>query len=105
MPSRVPYARPDHGLPMARPRERAQAEAKAERDAFYSSARWRRFRRWFLGRHPVCEDCLARGEVTPATIPHHVRERLDAPALAYVEGNLVALCSPCHTRRHKGKSP
>jgi 5-methylcytosine-specific restriction enzyme A len=105
MPNRVPYARNvPEGLKVARPDERAKAEAKQERDGFYNRARWIKCRMWFLGRHPLCEDCIERGEIVPATVPHHIQERLARPDLAYTESNLVALCGPCHTRRHKVKN-
>jgi 5-methylcytosine-specific restriction protein A len=104
MPNRVPYAsNVPEGLTVARPNDRQQAESKAERDEFYNRARWRTLRAEFLKRSPVCVDCLERNEVTPATIPHHVQERLARPDLAYSWSNLVALCNQCHTSRHKAK--
>jgi len=96
MPKRIPYSRP--GLPPTR------GEDKAERDAFYSGRRWRCLRAAFLASHPLCESCLKQNRVTVATVAHHIRERLKAPALAYDEANLEASCDPCHTATHKRKS-
>jgi 5-methylcytosine-specific restriction endonuclease McrA len=78
-------------------------DSKAERDAFYSSSRWMRLRKAFLSANPVCIDCLAEDRVEPATIVHHRLERLHRPDLDLDEANLEALCSPCHTKRHKPK--
>ena len=35
---------------------------------FYSMSRWRKFRRWFLGRHPLCVDCEAESRTKMATV-------------------------------------
>jgi len=59
---------------------------------FVSSRRWRKFRRWFLRRHPLCEHCGA-----PASEVHHVTDRRERPDLAFDEKNLLALCKPCHS--------
>lgn len=77
--------------------------AKAERDRFYSSKRWRDLRIEVLKAHPLCVRCLASGLVVEATTVHHVRERLEHPALAFDRANLEASCNPCHTGRHKAK--
>ncbi len=59
-------------------------------------ARWRRFRRQFLAKHPACEDCgLKANEV------HHLAPISDRPDLRLTETNCVPLCKPCHTRREK----
>ena len=86
-----------------KPRRYDRTEAKAERDRFYTGARWTRLRKRYLSKHPLCERCEAAGRVEPAIDVHHQVERLDAPQLAYSEDNLEALCKPCHTSHHKGK--
>src|SRR6185312_3077963 len=103
MPSRIPVARV--GLARKAPASVADREARLAMNRFYASAAWRRVRRAFLDANPVCVDCLAEGVVTPSTIPHHVEERLANPGRALDPTNLVALCGPCHTRRHKRKRP
>ena len=62
---------------------------------FYNSARWLSFRRWFLGRHPLCAHCT---EATSATEVHHIMNRKDHPELVFVESNCLPLCRPCHSR-------
>jgi|SRR5579864_340546 len=55
---------------------------------------WRKFRAWFLRRHPVCEDC---GHA--ATEVHHKVKIRDRLALRLVESNCMALCHACHAMR------
>ncbi len=38
-------------------KEHQPARAPKETDPFYLSVQWRRFRQWYLGRHPLCEQC------------------------------------------------
>lgn len=95
MPRRIPTARAPSLGPTA---------AELERDAFYTSRPWRDLRAAFLEANPLCEECAEAGRDTPADTAHHRIERLKAPWLALVWSNLVASCSPCHTRHHKRKS-
>jgi 5-methylcytosine-specific restriction protein A len=57
-------------------------------------AAWLRFRAWFLGRHPACNDC---GRL--ATEVHHVKKVRDSPELRLVESNCMALCHEDHSKR------
>ncbi len=61
---------------------------------FYGTKRWRRFRRWFLVRHPLCVECNG-----PANEVDHIESRRERPDLAFDESNLRALCKSCHSRR------
>lgn len=64
---------------------------------FYSTPRWRKFRRWFLARHPWC--VLHDGPAPLATVVDHIIPRAERPDLAYVESNCRGLCVSCHNRR------
>lgn len=55
---------------------------------------WRRFRAWFLRRHPLCADCEHA-----ATEVHHVKKIAAFPELRLSESNCMALCHECHARR------
>lgn len=70
---------------------------------FYKSAKWRQAREWKLAAQPLCEDCLAEGRVTPATMVHHVKELRDFPALALEQSNLRSDCDSCHNKKHPNK--
>lgn len=67
-------------------------------DAFYLSARWRRFRNWYIAKNPLCEHCLAEGLVEKATIVDHVVELRDGGD-RLSEDNAQSLCAACHNRK------
>lgn len=79
--------------------------AKGFSRAFYSSAEWERARDAALERDAhLCQHCLARGEIAPAVMVHHVIELTPAnigdPSIATDAGNLVSLCDRCHKKAH-----
>lgn len=79
----------DH-LAEVRQRQDARRGTSAQRGY---DAEWRKVRDKFLADHPWCMDCGAQSEVAH----HEHRKRAggsDNP------GNLIALCRPCHSRRH-----
>lgn len=71
------------------------ARAPKETDPFYLSVQWRRFRQWYLGRHPLCEQCEKEGRITPAAMVDHIVEIKDGGALTS-ESNAMSLCWKCH---------
>jgi 5-methylcytosine-specific restriction protein A len=60
--------------------------------------RWKQYRKWFLDKHPLCEDCSVFIP-TQATEVHHKAKLADHPELQFVESNLKALCHRCHAVR------
>lgn len=76
---------------------------------FYKSPAWRACREGYLRQHPFCEECLKRGEYTPATHVHHKtwlnEDNVKDPAVALSWDNLEAVCIECHNKIHfAGKS-
>ena len=72
---------------------------------FYISEAWRDCRAAFLAsRRGLCERCLARGEVEPATQVHHkirlTPKNINDPSVALNFENLEALCEKCHHAEH-----
>lgn len=67
---------------------------------FRSGAAWRRLARWYLARHPLCEQCLAEGRTTPAEAVHHIIPVEEAPDKALDVSNLRALCARHHALVH-----
>jgi hypothetical protein len=61
---------------------------------WYSTPRWARIRRHQLG-HPLCEFCLERGIVEPATICDHV-EPHHGDINKFWLGPFMSLCKGCH---------
>ena len=57
---------------------------------------WRRFRKWFLGRHPLCESVEHCWK--PAVEVHHVVRICDSRADRLVESNCQSLCHYHHRK-------
>jgi 5-methylcytosine-specific restriction protein A len=87
-----------------------RSEETAARDRFYHTARWLKFRRWFLGTdcetagcqhaapHALCQDCAGQGRTTAATDVDHITPRAEGGADLDAR-NARGLCKPCHSRR------
>ena len=93
-------------MPWKAPSDRqSQTKAATNRpgDPFYSSARWRKFRKWFLAQHPLCADIFGFHLEASATVAaaevDHILDRKANPYLAFDEDNCRALCKKCHSRR------
>lgn len=54
-------------------------------------AKWRKYRRWFLERHPLCNICGA-----PATVVDHIVPHKGDKELFWDINNHQALCKHCH---------
>lgn len=77
-----------------RDHDRRRREQKPWR-ALYSTARWKACRADQLQRQPLCERCMSRGIVTPATVAHHtIRHNGDEEL--FFNGPLASSCSDCH---------
>ena len=62
-------------------------------------AKWRRARKLFLQRHPLCANCLSQGIVTPATVVDHIVPHRGDRALFWDENNWQPLCKNCHDQK------
>ena len=97
--------------PIGKPKQTAEKQGKAKRiyDTVYNTTRWRSLRQTYLCAHPLCELCLQRGIVAPATDVHHKLEisnaQTDAEMLSigFDYNNLQSLCESCHTALHANK--
>jgi 5-methylcytosine-specific restriction protein A len=67
----------------------------------YNLQRWRRLRKMYLRRHPLCADPYGRhGEVGEiATEVDHVVPWSTDANLAFDSSNLQSLCKRCHARK------
>jgi 5-methylcytosine-specific restriction protein A len=59
---------------------------------------WRKVRAAYLSAHPLCEICARDNRLTPAALVHHKVKLSDGGG--HSPDNLMALCSPCHSRLH-----
>ena len=54
-------------------------------------SRWRKYRLWFLSRHPLCAVCGM-----PASVVDHITPHKGNYKLFWDEANHQALCKRCH---------
>lgn len=66
------------------------------RQAFYNSPEWKILRDYIISSNPLCDRCLDKLRITPATEVHHRVDIKDNPSLRLDMNNLQALCKPCH---------
>ena len=62
-------------------------------------ARWRKARTAFLQRNPLCNECMKRGKITPATVVDHIIPLRGDRKLFWDESNWQPLCKCCHDRK------
>lgn len=56
---------------------------------------WKRIRDRYVSEHPLCEECLKLGRMTPVAEVHHILPLSQGGT--HVEDNLMSLCTPCHS--------
>ena len=83
--------------------------AKEYSKSFYNSIAWKECRESFLkSRNYLCEECLKKGILTPASDVHHIIEitpdNITNPRITLNHKNLKALCKECHNREHSSKT-
>lgn len=89
--------------PYAAPTDRQRAGTTAAQQPRATSAQrgydrqWRKRRRLYLARHPLCVECEGRDHVVQATQVDHIVPRSRGGADG--DDNLQALCAACHSRK------
>ena len=70
----------------------------------YNQVSWRKTRDTYMKEHPICEECLKYGKVTPAEDIHHINSPFKNGEINYTllldYNNLMALCKTCHSNIH-----
>ena len=66
------------------------------RQKFYNSSEWHMLRNYLLAREPLCDMCIERERITPATTCHHIIDIVDAPDRRFDTKNIQTLCESCH---------
>lgn len=82
-------------------RRNRRRQERSPRELGYDR-RWDRVSVAYRKKHPVCEDCEAKGHTTPAELVHHKWPVAFGGAM-YDEDNLRALCSKCHRDKHSSR--
>lgn len=84
--------------------ERNQTENRKLRAKAYNNSTWRKMRDTYLKEHAVCQDCISKGKITPATDIHHIKSPFKNGEINYSllldYTNLISLCKACHGIRH-----
>ena len=60
---------------------------------------WRKLRRVKLNNNPLCEICLAKGEIVQAGEVDHVKPAKGYPERRLRLDNLQSLCVTCHSKK------
>ena len=60
---------------------------------------WQRIRSRYVKTHPLCEQCLADGRLTPVEEVHHIVPL--SKGGTHNESNLMSLCRSCHNKIHQ----
>lgn len=66
----------------------------------YDTTRWKRVRKDFLQKFPLCEECLKKGIIKAAELVHH-RKPIKDGGTEYDYSNLESICHECHNRLHR----
>lgn len=86
-------------------KQKSRTFNRQDRQKIYQSAKWQKLRLAKLMQNPLCENCLAKGIITPAIDIHHKDSFMNYTGLmrlqkAYDITNLVSLCKDCHSKEH-----
>lgn len=91
------YCDKHHDVDKVERRKRDEGRISAAQRGY--DARWRKARKWFLSRNPLCVQCLEDGRLTPATVVDHVVPHRGDVNLFWDVNNWQALCKSCHDRK------
>lgn len=102
--NRFPARKPNY---YSNKRKRNKTEKEKLRVKLYNNKKWKALRAGYLISHPLCEKCLEKEKVTPATDVHHINSPFD-DGLTDEERlgrlldarNIMALCKVCHGNLH-----
>jgi 5-methylcytosine-specific restriction protein A len=85
----------DHG---GRDKQRSySSEERRESNSFYATAQWKRHRKVELSKQPLCQACLIKGMVTPATEVDHVFPWRQIGERAFYHNVFQCLCHDHHS--------
>lgn len=84
-----------------------KSDKAALRKKLYNDTKYRKIRDWYMMEHPLCEECLKEGKVTPSTQYHHIKSPFadgltwsERYALLRDENNARSLCVYHHECAH-----
>lgn len=81
-----------------------QTDMRKLRQGAYNQTSWKKLRATYLKQHPLCEECLKIGKVTPASSVHHIKTPFSKGEvnqfLLLDYNNLESVCHECHAEIH-----
>ena len=79
---------------------RKETDMRKLRQKAYQNRHWRKLRDTYLKEHPICEECLKHGKVTPAEDVHHIKSPFRGGEINYNMlldyHTLESVCKDCH---------
>lgn len=83
---------------------RKETDMRKLRQKAYQNTEWRKLREVYMHEHPLCDECLKKGKVTPATDVHHKKSPFKGGEVNYNllldYDNLESVCKDCHGAIH-----
>lgn len=84
--------------------ERKETDMRKLRQKAYQNKHWRELREVYMREHPICEECLKKGKITPAEDVHHKKSPFRGGEINYNllldYHNLESVCKDCHGNLH-----
>ena len=84
--------------------KRGVSDNKKLRSVAYNNSQWRKLRDTYLREHAVCQKCISKGKITPATSVHHVKSPFKNGEINWNllldYTNLMSVCHECHAEIH-----
>lgn len=81
-----------------------QTDMRKLRAKAYNNSSWRKLRDTYMHEHPLCEECLSKGKITPAVDVHHKDSPFKGATVNYNKlldyNNLMSVCKECHNMIH-----
>lgn len=81
-----------------------QTDMRKLRAKAYNNSSWRKLRDTYMHEHPLCEECLSKGKITPAVDVHHKDSPFKGGTVNYNKlldyNNLMSVCKECHSSIH-----
>lgn len=83
--------------------ERKPFERDNNNDAFYNSWAWRKIRKVFINKNPLCKHCDDKGMTEVATVVDHIKP-INLGGDRLNEDNFQSLCESCHNKKSANES-
>lgn len=83
--------------------ERKPFERDNSNNEFYNSWTWRKLRKMFIDKNPLCVRCELKGLTIPAYVVDHIVP-INKGGSKTDESNLQSLCEKCHNSKSSSES-